>query len=179
MTDPLPAPDETFHPVFDYDECVPADLLTRWTSLNQDRAVLLDLAGFLVTAGGLLLTGIGLVGLATGGLAVSVGVALCLIGQLSAIVTAVMRRRWLRRNHIRGRDIDLILTHRTGRSDSSTGTSSSSTVSRSTAGPKRRKSRAGRNRRSAQSRPPRCGRTQTFWTTDCGSIWRRTPGGSR
>ncbi len=112
MTDPRSAEDRRFHAVFDYDDHVPADLLARWTSVNPDRTVLLDLAGFLATAGALLVAGIGLVGLATAGLAVGVGVVVCLVGLLVAAVTTITRRRWQRRNHLRGSDIDLVLAHR-------------------------------------------------------------------
>lgn len=98
--------------MFDYDDRVPADLLVRWTSLDPDRVVLVDLAGFLATAGALLVAGIGLVGVATAGPTAGVGVVMCLVGLLVAAVTTTMRRRWQRRNHLRGRDIDLVLAHR-------------------------------------------------------------------
>lgn len=180
MTDSRSAQDSRFPGVFDYDDHVPADLLARWTSLNPDRTVLLDLAGFLATAGALLVAGIGLVGLATGGLAGGVGVVMCLVGLLVAAVTTITRRRWKRRNHLRGSDIDLVLAHRQeirfedwnqlidGRQ-------------RFDSWPKRHNSPTAQPGRSARSRPRRCGRTPTptCSTTACGSICRRAPDGSR
>src|SRR6478609_9100709 len=112
MTDPRSTPDHRFPAAFDYDEHVPAELLVRWTSLNEDRTVLLDLAGFLATAGALLGAGIGLGGVATAGPTGGGGVVMCLFGLLVAAVTTITRRRWQRRNHLRGRDIDLVIAHR-------------------------------------------------------------------
>lgn len=112
MTDPRSPHDRRFQPTFDYDEHIPADLLVRWTSLNADRAVLLDLAGFLVTAGALLVAGAGLVGLVGGSLGVGRGVVIFLAGLALAGLAAITRRRWQQGHHLRGRDIDLVLAHR-------------------------------------------------------------------
>lgn len=112
MTDPPPPQDTRFPVVFDYDHHVPADLLARWTSLDQDRTVLLDLAGFLATAGALLVAGVGLIGLVGGGQAGAHGVVMCVAGLALAGVAARTRRRWQQANHLRGRDIDIVLAHR-------------------------------------------------------------------
>jgi hypothetical protein len=98
--------------VFDHDDNVPADLLARWTSLDTDRAVLLDLAGFLSTCAAVLLAGVGLVGWATADIAGGTALFVFLFGLVTATLSATTRRRWQRRNHLRSRDIDLVLAHR-------------------------------------------------------------------
>src|SRR6478735_554386 len=83
-----------FAPVFDYDEHVPADLLMRWHRTNPDRLVLADLGCFLGAWGGL---------------------AIALVGALALVTGAALliRRRQRRRTGLTGRDIDLVLAHRT------------------------------------------------------------------
>jgi hypothetical protein len=112
MTDQRPAQDNPFPAAFDYDDDIPADLLARWTSSDPDRTVLLDLIGFLATAGALLVAGIGLVGLVGGGLPGGLGVVTCLAGLALAGPAAITRRRWQQRHHLSGRDIDVVLGHR-------------------------------------------------------------------
>ncbi|GGM00569.1 hypothetical protein [Nakamurella endophytica] len=99
------------HPVHRYDDLVPPGLAARWSGVDGDRAVLTDLAGFLVgaaagtaavVAGGALLLGIGRPGAAVALLGASV---------LAAVVAVLARRR--DRARFTSAEIDLLLAHRT------------------------------------------------------------------
>ncbi len=102
-----------FAPVFDYDEHVPADLLVRWHRTNPDRLVLADLGCFLGAWGGLAIALVGALALLTGPVTLLTGVAVMLAGLLVTGAALLVRRRQRRRTGLAGRDIDLVLAHRT------------------------------------------------------------------
>lgn len=102
-----------FAPVFDYDEHVPADLLMRWHRTNPDRLVLADLGCFLGAWGGLAIALVGALAPVTGPVTPLTGAAVMLTGLLVTGAALLVRRRQRRRTGLTGRDIDLVLAHRT------------------------------------------------------------------
>jgi hypothetical protein len=97
---------------FEYDDEVPAPVITRWNRIDQDRAVLTDLALLLVTVGAAIGAVAGLGALVFG---IPAGLGLGLAGiAMALIVLAHLARRILVRRGIllSTRDLDLVITHR-------------------------------------------------------------------
>lgn len=111
MTDAGP---QHFPAMFDYDdEHIPADVLVRWARCNGDRLVLADLAIFLATCAGLTISLVGGAALVIGTAGTGSAVAILLVGLLIAVAALWVRRSLRGRTGLRGRDIDLVLAHRT------------------------------------------------------------------
>ena len=104
---------QPFPAVHDYDETLPTDLLVRWTGLDSDRVVLADLGRYLATCAGLTVSLVGITGLACGWIGIAGAIAVMAAGLLVAAASMLVARRLHRRTGLRGKDIDLVLAHRT------------------------------------------------------------------
>lgn len=104
-TQPFPA-------VHDYDEAVPTDLLVRWTGLDTDRVVLADLGRYLATCAGMAVSVIGIAAMVFGSIGIAAAFAVTVAGLFVAAASMLVGRRLRRRTGLRGKDIDLMLAHR-------------------------------------------------------------------
>jgi hypothetical protein len=98
--------------VFDYDDSVPVGLVARWNRVDQDRAVLVDLALLLLTAAAGVVVAAALAGLAFDvpiGAAALAAAGAVLVGALAAVGRRILIRRGIL---LRPADMDLLVTRR-------------------------------------------------------------------
>lgn len=104
---------QPFPALHDYDETLPTDLLVRWTGLDSDRVVLADLRRYLATCAGIAVSVMGVAAVVFGSIGIAAALAVTVAGLLAVAMSMLFGRTLRRRTGLRGRDIDLVLAHRT------------------------------------------------------------------